>query len=420
MEQLHHFADLCHERFGITALQIHLHKDEGHYTDPDDKKSWKPNYHAHIVWDWMNHENGRSYKLKADDISTIQDLAAEALEMERGESKTETGAQHLERNDYILVKQKAELEEKKAQAEELSKEKEAKDKQIADLNQEIKDKRDKANKENGNAILQGGAAIVNAIAKKMGKGKYVALEKENEELKQKVPKQLKQLQDSYEDYVAKKVEEAVAPYKQENEQLKQQLEEQKEQTAERMVYYRNYESMYFNSQSVNSRLRDKIGQMESNISAFFNLLSEKTRRAISAIKDLAYDGCITRFTFQQASTVNNYQLAFTNRQIGANNLILLSRPFISREGYAKCNPEIQNVADDFSQYEQVEQQRIAEERSQAEEKARQKAEEEQRKLQEKLAQEKARHQEHERQKVKRIQPRRTTIEQNRPRPGFHR
>lgn len=413
MEQLHHFADLCHERFGITALQIHLHKDEGHYADPNDKKSWKPNYHAHIVWDWMNHENGRSYKLNADDISTIQDLAAEALEMERGESKAETGAQHLERNDYIVAKQKAELETAKSQTEQLAKEKEVKDQQIAILNQQIKEKKEKANKENGNAILQGGAAIANAIANKMGKGKYAELEKENEELKQKVPKQLKQLQASYEDYVAKKVEEATAPYKQEDEHLKQQLTAAQDQMEQQKQFYKDIQSMYSNSESnLNMeiwQLRDQVDQMKNNLTAFFNLLGDKTRQAISAIREFAYNGCFTRFTFPQASTVNNYLLAYPNRKMGANALILFSRPFITEQGYEKSKPEINNVANDFGWYEQIEQARIAEEE-------RQKAAEEQRKRQEEQARERDRQQKVEQQ----IVPKRTTTVQDCPRRCFHR
>ena len=56
----------------------------------------------------------------------MQDMAAEALGMERGVSKLETGKQHLERNDYIMAKQKRELEESKKQAEKLTKENEQK------------------------------------------------------------------------------------------------------------------------------------------------------------------------------------------------------------------------------------------------------------------------------------------------------
>ena len=40
----------------------------------------------------------------------MQTLASEILSMERGQSKAETGKEHLERNDYILEKQRAELQ----------------------------------------------------------------------------------------------------------------------------------------------------------------------------------------------------------------------------------------------------------------------------------------------------------------------
>lgn len=144
MEQLKRFADLCQQRFGITVLQIHIHKDEGHCTDPSDASTWKPNYHAHIIWDWMNHDTGKSYKLDNEDISLMQDMAAEALEMNRDVSKLETGKQHLERNDYIVGKQKHELEETKKQTEKLAKENEQKAHDCARLDREIHDKQVKA------------------------------------------------------------------------------------------------------------------------------------------------------------------------------------------------------------------------------------------------------------------------------------
>ena len=179
MEQLKHFAYLCRQRFGITAIQIYFHRDEGHYLDPNDTSTWKPNYHAHIIWDWMNHETGKSCKLDNEDISLIQDMAAEALEMERGVSKLETGKQHLERNDYIVAKQKRELEESKKQAEKLTKEHEQKVLACEKLNREIHEKKEKANRENGSAILFG-------LANLAGKGKYAQLESENIAIKQQV------------------------------------------------------------------------------------------------------------------------------------------------------------------------------------------------------------------------------------------
>lgn len=110
MEQLRHFCEVCKERWGITPLQIFIHRDEGHYETPGDKTSWKPNYHAHIVWDWMDHSTGKSCKLLPQDMSQMQTILAEALGMERGTSKELTGREHLERTDYIIAKQKQEAE----------------------------------------------------------------------------------------------------------------------------------------------------------------------------------------------------------------------------------------------------------------------------------------------------------------------
>ena len=114
MDDLLQYAERVHERWGIRAIQIHMHKDEGHYESPEDKSTWRPNLHAHIIWDWIDHATGKSYKLNAEDMSEIQDMVAETLDMQRGQKKSETGLDHLERNDFIIQKQ----ENKKKQLQE--------------------------------------------------------------------------------------------------------------------------------------------------------------------------------------------------------------------------------------------------------------------------------------------------------------
>ena len=128
MADLKKYTEKVCQRWGVRAIQIHIHKDEGHYTNPDDPSTWQPNLHAHIIWDWMNHETGKSFKLGKKDMEELQDMAAETLEMERGKRKSETGAEHLERNDYIIQKQE---EEKKNNQVEIEKQK----KEIADMAQ---------------------------------------------------------------------------------------------------------------------------------------------------------------------------------------------------------------------------------------------------------------------------------------------
>ncbi len=121
LEEVRKFGEMCRQRWGITPLQIFLHKDEGHWLngqpEAEDRESFqidgkwfKPNYHAHIVFDWMNHDTGKSQKLNDEDMTEMQSLASGILLMERGQSKAVTGKGHLERNDLIIEKQKAELQ----------------------------------------------------------------------------------------------------------------------------------------------------------------------------------------------------------------------------------------------------------------------------------------------------------------------
>ena len=124
LKDLIRFTQMVEKEWGIKALEIHLHRDEGHNEVPGDDNTWVPNYHAHIIWDWMDWKTGKSIKLNAADMSEMQDMVAEALDMERGQKKSETGLDHLERNDYILQKQEKEkkrLEEEKVEAEKKAK-----------------------------------------------------------------------------------------------------------------------------------------------------------------------------------------------------------------------------------------------------------------------------------------------------------
>ena len=179
------FGEECQRRWGITPLQIFLHKDEGHWLggqpDVGDKESFqvgerwfKPNYHAHIVFDWMNHDTGKSQKLNNDDMTVMQTLASDILSMKRGQSKAETGKEHLERNDFIIEKQKEEMsrldatrqhreqqletanrkmQEVESRTNTLIETAHQKERQSEELDRAISEKRSKLNKEKGNELL---------------------------------------------------------------------------------------------------------------------------------------------------------------------------------------------------------------------------------------------------------------------------
>ena len=187
------FGEECQRRWGITPLQIFLHKDEGHWLngqpETEDRESFqignrwfKPNYHAHIVFDWMNHETGKSRKLNDDDMMQMQTLASDILLMERGQSKAVTGKEHLERNDFIIEKQKAELQRMDAA-------KRHKEEQISLAEQELKQvkseiRTDKLKKTAANAAT----AIASSVGSLFGSGKLKDLEQANEKLRQEVAK----------------------------------------------------------------------------------------------------------------------------------------------------------------------------------------------------------------------------------------
>lgn len=346
MEQLKHFADLCQQRFGITAIQIHIHRDEGHRTDPSDVSTWKPNYHAHIIWDWMNHETGKSCKLDNDDISLIQDMAAEALEMERGVSKLETGKQHLERNGYIVAKQKRELEDTRKQAEELAREHEQKTLDCEKLDREIHDKQVKANRENGSAILSGLAHIA-------GKGRYAQLEAENIDMKQQVAL----LPDKIAQGVAERTAELEKVCKRERQIAELRLEEYNKLTQN---YNRLLKKVQSDKNAYKATLLQKdfiISLLKSAFLKTIDMLDAVCRKALQAVIDFAKKPAARRFTFEQACAVNEFLDTGTNRQSTADTLITLSRPFLTDNEYTKGRQEVRNVASNFSEYERIEKER---------------------------------------------------------------
>lgn len=87
MKDLQDFAQKAEQRFGIKAIQIHIHKDEGHQNGSE----WKPNLHAHVVFDWTQ-ANGKTCKLNRQDMAELQTLLSLSLKMERGQS---SDAKHL-------------------------------------------------------------------------------------------------------------------------------------------------------------------------------------------------------------------------------------------------------------------------------------------------------------------------------------
>ena len=123
IEQVEKFGELCRQELGITPIQFHIHRDEGHYDSAT--KEWKPNLHAHIVFDCTCREHrlverpakfskemkskngkpptklidnyGKIVRLSKADMSRMQDLASIATGMERGVASDKV---HLDAQRY--------------------------------------------------------------------------------------------------------------------------------------------------------------------------------------------------------------------------------------------------------------------------------------------------------------------------------
>ena len=194
------FGEECQRRWGITPLQIFLHKDEGHWLgekpDAEDKESFqvgekwfKPNYHAHIVFDWMNHDTGKSRKLNDEDMAKMQTLASDILMMERGQSKNVTGKEHLERNDFIIEKQKAELQRIDAAKRHKEQQVELAEQELKQVKSEIRTDKLKS------AATDAATAIASGVGSLFGSGKLKELEHSNVELHQEIAKRNKSIDD---------------------------------------------------------------------------------------------------------------------------------------------------------------------------------------------------------------------------------
>ena len=132
MEDLKKLNENIEKEFGFRAVQTAIHRDEGHIKDG------RPiyNYHAHIVFCNLD-KNGKTLlkNMTKSDLSKLQDLVSDNLQMERGKPAKETGAKHKHHTVYRAEKEKEHLEnENKSLKMELVKAKE-----LQELNKELRE-----------------------------------------------------------------------------------------------------------------------------------------------------------------------------------------------------------------------------------------------------------------------------------------
>lgn len=195
MDQVKEFGRLCQKELGMTPFQYYIHRDEGHYEDLLNKTGWKTNQHAHIVFDTTCYEHkmvkrvkkhkgknvkdengnlvfievdgyGKTIKFQKQDLSLMQDLAAQATGLERGIPSTK---KHLSAMQFKCMQLLEELKENLAKVE-------ASKKELYDINGEIKVEKLKA------SAADAGTAVLEAISGVFGGGKVKEQAKEIESL----------------------------------------------------------------------------------------------------------------------------------------------------------------------------------------------------------------------------------------------
>ena len=306
------FGEECQQRWGITPLQIFLHKDEGHWLggqpEAGDKESFqvgekwfKPNYHAHIVFDWMNHDTGKSHKLNDEDMAEMQTLAADLLSMKRGQSKAETGKEHLERNDFIIEKQKEEMnrlnatrlyrehqleianqkmQETEGVTNALIEQAQQKQRQSEELDRAISEKRSKLNKEKGSELLD--AAVGWAT------GRSKALKNEIEDLRDEI---------STHEETIERLQGKIQTMQSDHHRELMKLEAKHQSELNRKDSEHTQET---------TRLKNRIAWQNHIISSLSFLLlktSDIFRKAVNSIIRLAKDYYKPRFDAEQVSDI---------------------------------------------------------------------------------------------------------------------
>ena len=146
MADLFRLKEKLYEELGIKTFQMYIHKDEGHWKGEEKLKQWVPNLHAHMIFDWTD-DKGKSLKLDRKQMSLIQDIVSETLEMERGQRATVTGRKHLNPLEYkakVMLDKIIEIEKKekdlKKQLEDTQSEKEILKKDLQKLNEKYDEK----------------------------------------------------------------------------------------------------------------------------------------------------------------------------------------------------------------------------------------------------------------------------------------
>ena len=124
---------------------------------------------------------------------------------------------------------------------------------------------------------------------------------------------------------------------------------------------RSYNRLLKKSQNDKSTYEFNLSQRDYAIVTLKNafqkmveLLDIVCRKALQAVIGFAKKPIARRFTFEQASAVNDFLEQNIDRQHAADTLAILSRPFFTEREQEKGRKEVQNVVNNYSEYERTE------------------------------------------------------------------
>lgn len=187
LRQLQNLAKKLEERFGVHAFQIYTHKDEGANVWDGREEAWKPNYHAHMIFDWTDGHTGKTIKLNKHDMAEMQTITAECLNMERGIS---SDRKHLSAIQYKNQMETEKAEQLQKDIEQLNRKYSTGTRQVNQIQEELNTARKKLKNmktdihinEAKTAAAKAGKTVFNAVTSVFNVGEVKRQAKEIEEL----------------------------------------------------------------------------------------------------------------------------------------------------------------------------------------------------------------------------------------------
>lgn len=348
--------------YGINVISIDLHHDEGH-ADPD-TDDLKPNHHAHIIVDWLDHSTGKTVKIDKEVCKEMQTVLAESLGMERGTPKEDTGIEGLSAIEYkekmatAHVRQlKQEQEELETRNAELTREQENKETEIAELEVRRIEKQKALDAESGSALKSGLANI-------FGKGKYAEIERENTRLQSEIKtanierdkalvrvgemeEQVAQIPKLAEERALMVIAKKEILHEKEVKKLrKQHTDTLSSLQSEYDALSNKYRSLESSSAMRIERLEQEKNDLLARIKAMLDMLQEKLREAVKVLIEFS-KSVLKDFSIRHRDTIVEYLADSPDVRNAAQSIKIFARPFLDNRQFDKGSKELDRLTSNF-------------------------------------------------------------------------